>query len=173
VKRLFAVLALAGITACAKPALPPVDPTDGRAAVTLMSFGTQSAELQCTANARHLARFDEDLSEVLFDRCVNDLIPARDALIFSLPQVDPWTPKSQAALGCAAKAVRVSIERVRSSFIEFGYGGQLPATMNDAFELGRRFEGYATESCDPLHPTSSTTTYVDPHIANVTPEYPQ
>lgn len=154
------------------PRRPALEPADGRASVVEMGFAVQVAAEQCSANARHLQRIDEKRSQTLFDGCVSALIPARDAVRFVLPDVEPWTPRSSAAVGCTGKAVRLALEKVRELFIRAGYIGPIPEVMQDGIVIGSRVERAASPSCDPLHPTTKTSTFVDPHIAPVEPDYP-
>ena len=160
------------LTACTAAPRPPLDPTAARASVVELTYSVQATAEQCSANARHLARIDALRSEAMFDACVKALIPARDAVIFALPDVEPWSPRSAAAIGCAAKTVRLGIEGVRAAFSEQGYTGPIPALMQDGIIIGQRLEPWADASCDPLHPTSRTSTFVDPNIARVEPDYP-
>lgn len=163
---------LAGLSGCAPARRPALDPTLARASVIELAYSVQAAAEQCTSNARHLQRFDARRSLALADACTRALIPARDAVVFVLPAIDPWTPASAAAVGCAGKSVHLAIMSVRAAFIDAGYGGFVSDVMLDGLVLGERVEPYALPSCDPLRPTSSSTTYVDPNIANVEPEYP-
>lgn len=169
---LLYAIGLAVAASCLPPPRRALDPADGRASVVEMGFAVQIAAEQCTANARHLQRIDERRSQALFDDCVRALIPARDAVRFVLPDVEPWTSKSAAAVACTGKAVRTALERVRELFIAAGYAGPIPDVMQDGITIGRRVEPSALSSCDPLHPTTRTTTYIDPNIAPVDPEYP-
>ena len=76
------------------------------------------------------------------------LIPAKEAVVF--------TTLDSASLGCAAKAVRVALERC-----------PLPVPV-----AVTTLEPYALSTCDPLHPTTSVRVFIDPNVAPVEPEYP-
>lgn len=166
---LLAVLVAGTVVACARHAPPPLAPEEGRAGVIVFGFAIQAAALQCSANARHLSVVDEGRGLALADSCVRALVPARDAAAFILPDIDPWTDRSQEATGCAAKAVRFGLERVERSFLDAGYTGRLPAAMSDGIRAGRRLEVYALESCDPLAPTTRLSVFIDPRIAPCPP----
>ncbi len=143
------------IVACAPPALAPLPLVEGQAAIIEMALTVQIAATMCTANAKHLNGISRERSEALYDRCVNALGPALDAVLYNR---DP---------GCVGKSVRIALERVSTVFVEAGYSGVVPG-----IEPARRLEAHALPTCDPLHPSSSTTVYVDPNIADVEPDYP-
>ena len=69
-------------------------------------------------------------------------------------------------------AARVGLEGVRAAFHAAGYTGPIPDIMQDGINLGTRVEPWAEPDCDPLHPTTQRSTFVDPHIAPIEPDYP-
>ncbi len=150
---LVAAVALAG---CTYAAPAPLDPVARGAALDGLDVAVRVAARECTVNAQALQ------SDALFDTCVRALIPARDAVHFVAPNVD-------ASIGCAGKAVRVALERVRDAFDARGLS---TTSLRRGIYLGSSVERYALPTCDPLHPTTSTTLYVDPNIAPVEPNYP-
>ena len=163
-----AVLALA-LVACTATR-PPLDAATGQESALDLSFAVQVAAAQCTANAAYESHTSPYRAQGLVDECLAALIPARDAVVFVLPGAQKWNASSGAAVGCAGLTVSAALTRVRATFNAHGFTST-PA-IETGIRAGQRVSPYAGADCDPLHPTSETKTFVDPHIANVQPEYP-
>ncbi len=144
------------LTGCTVTRPAPLTPSVAQANVLELAIAVQIAAVMCSSNAKHLAHIDRARGDALFSECVSALIPARDSVSFS--ETDP---------GCVGASVRLGLERVQAAFIRFGYAGPVPG-----IDSAKRLERHALPSCDPLHPTTTVTTYIDPNIARITPEYP-
>lgn len=143
------------LVACIAPRPAPLAPAEAQASRLELALSVQVAAAMCTGNARHLAHVDAARGDALFARCIEALIPARDAVAFGVD------------VGCAGKAVRIGLEGVARAFVEAGYSGSVPGIAN-----ARRLEAWARPECDPIHPTTQRFVYVDPNIARVEPGYP-
>ncbi len=151
----LAALGLVLLVGCVPPRPPALTTAEAQVAVIELALAVQIAAVLCEGASKHLNRFDVKRSEALFDRCTNALIPARDAVVFSKD------------VGCTARAVRLGLEGAQRAIADAGYIDRVPG-----IEKARSLEGHALETCDPLHPSTTTTTFIDPNIVNVSPGYP-
>jgi hypothetical protein len=155
------------------PKSEPIDETRARGSVIQMGYAVQAAAEHCTAHARWMAKFgaeQEANADRLFEVCVNVLIPARDAVFFAFNQIDPWTSKSGAVVGCVGKSVHGSLDRLRDTFVRWQV--KQPPLMLDGIRVATWAEQWAQSSCDPEHPTTTVDMFEDPNIPRVEPDYP-
>lgn len=169
----FVVLVLVAACAPTQPAPAPIDRAFARASVVHMGFSVQAAARRCSAQAQWLEGFSDQQgnAERLYNLCVQRLIPARDALLFAVEEIDPWTVRSQDVVGCTGKTVRVALEALRADFRTWQVDE--PAIMSDGIQVGGWAEQYARPECDPLHAPTRVKVFEDPSIPPVEPNYPQ
>ena len=163
-------LVILTLAACVQPPAPVAERTEARGAVLHMGMAIYAVAKQCGVHAKWLAKFGPEQAENadrLYATCVRHLTPARDAVAFAPDQIEPWTPRSAAVVGCAGKAVRIAFLALREDFAAFRVTE--PPLMTDGIHVGQWAERYALPSCDPLHPTTTVDTYEDPNIARIDP----
>lgn len=173
--RRFALVLLVLLVACIPGSSPraPIDPTMARGSLMQMAFGVTAAAEQCTAHARWLESFggeQEQNAERLFNVCVNRLGPARDAVVFAADDIDPWTPRSGAVIGCTGKTVHLAMQKLNDDFALWRV--KVPNLMVDAIKVATWAEQWAEVDCDPEHPRTRVQMFEDPAIPRVEPNYP-
>lgn len=151
------------LIACTPPS-SPVDEAHGRAAITHMGLALHATAKQCTAHAQWLAyggaKFDFGAPEratELSEACTKALIPARDAVVFAIRDVDRWTPEVEGRVACAGLATQTALESLHATFVANEV--KVPPLMLDGIIIGRELGARASRSCDPIHPTTEVTVY--------------
>jgi hypothetical protein len=125
-----------------------------------MHDGIIRAAHECTLAANAAS------SDVLFDYCVNTLIPARDAVHFADEAANPWwSPRAGSKIACAGKA---TAEALTALCAPVHCGEQVKDTLVIATELGES----ADRACDPKHPTTEISFTEDINIPRIEPNPP-